>query len=122
MPRHIKYILRGFLFLHNKGYVHRDLRWSNIIKDEDGNFRIIDLEHSWLEGDAGYRLSCWPIELEGELFLKKINLLTLYQMAFEYYFCWRKDGEARSFMEKLRQGLPVQELLQEPWLIDIDLF
>ena len=41
----------------------------------------------------------------------------LYQMAFEYYVCWRKGGEARSFMEKLRQGLLVQELLQEPWLI-----
>ena len=59
-------VLRTLLFLHNKGYVHRDLRWPNIIKDENGNLRIIDLEHSGLEGEAGYRLSCWPIELEGE--------------------------------------------------------
>ncbi|KAF8467249.1 hypothetical protein BDZ91DRAFT_723677 [Kalaharituber pfeilii] len=43
-------ILNGLVFLHTLGYVHRDLRWQNIIKENDGNVRIIDLEHAGREG------------------------------------------------------------------------
>jgi serine/threonine protein kinase len=63
----IRCVLRCLECLHSKGFVHRDIRWSNIIRDyryrEDGRigsctFKVIDFEYSAAEGApmciAGY--------------------------------------------------------------------
>ena len=43
-------ILHGLEWLHGNGFVHRDLRWNNVIIDSTGCVRIIDFEHSGKEG------------------------------------------------------------------------
>ena len=41
-PRMIKQILRGLLFLHDKGILHRDLKPSNVLVDKDGFMKLAD--------------------------------------------------------------------------------
>ena len=43
-------VLKGLDWLHRFDYVHRDLRWDNVIQDMEENVRLIDLEHSRKEG------------------------------------------------------------------------
>ena len=40
LKKAIRDILQGLEFLHKNGFVHRDVRWANIIRDEAGTFRL----------------------------------------------------------------------------------
>lgn len=42
----IKGIVRGMMFIHNQGIIHRDFKMSNVLIDTSGNAQIIDFSHS----------------------------------------------------------------------------
>ena len=56
----IREILTGLSFLHERGFVHRDIRWENIVKDVNGSFVLIDLENAGREGPVTYNSLAWP--------------------------------------------------------------
>lgn len=37
-------VLKFLIDFHNKGFVHRDLRWPNVLKDNNGDYFVIDFE------------------------------------------------------------------------------
>ncbi|KXZ55771.1 hypothetical protein GPECTOR_2g1321 [Gonium pectorale] len=44
--------LTGLAALHSEGFVHRDVRWPNLVKlPDDGRWLLVDLEHAGREGD-----------------------------------------------------------------------
>ncbi|CAG8647748.1 4305_t:CDS:1, partial [Paraglomus occultum] len=47
----IEDILNGLVTLHDSGFVHRDIRWSNILRTIDGKYVLIDFEHSGLANE-----------------------------------------------------------------------
>ena len=106
----IKGILNGLGFLHSLGYVHRDLRWPNIIQDCTGNVRLIDLEHGGLEGKPEYVLDTW--RLKNGLYTKEVDL----DMILIYYLMMEKDKNALDFMSRLQKGGTVDGGLSHPWL------
>ena len=42
-PRIIKQILYGLQFLHGNGVLHRDLKPTNVLVDQDGFMKLADL-------------------------------------------------------------------------------
>ena len=63
----IRDILLGVPWLHSHGFVHRDIRWANIITETNGHIRLIDLEHTAREGPfVGPTLLHWPALPGGE--------------------------------------------------------
>jgi hypothetical protein len=57
----IKIVLQCLVILHAKGFVHRDLRWANLIRLakfradatlESSNFLVIDFEFAAVDGDC----------------------------------------------------------------------
>jgi len=73
LKKAIRDILLGLEFLHNHGFVHRDVRWANVIRDEVGTFRLIDFEHSGRVGSPDFALVNWP-PLEEGIFNEKSDL------------------------------------------------
>ena len=59
-------ILTALSCLHQHGFVHRDIRWENVVKLINGNWMLIDLEHAGREGIVSYeKLLNWPNLQEG---------------------------------------------------------
>lgn len=81
-------ILLGLEFLHDRGFVHRDVRWPNVIRDETGTYTfrlILDFEHSGRVGSPDFTLVSWP-PLEKGVFNQKCNIKMVSHMAREYIF------------------------------------
>lgn len=110
-------ILNGLAFLHQYGYVHRDLRWPNIIREQNGNVRIIDLEHAGLEGVVGFDLDTWPEEAEVGKYTKHMDMSMLYTMGMQYIAMISDSREALDFLDQIKQGTPARQALQHPWLL-----
>ena len=108
-------VLLGLDFLHR---VHRDVRSPNVIRDEAGGFRLIDLEHSGRVGTTKYTLNSWPLLEEGGVFKETCDLKMLWSMAQEYYRLWigDGDGDANDFMLKLENG---ENVLNHPWIENV---
>ncbi|RPB21226.1 hypothetical protein L211DRAFT_889953 [Terfezia boudieri ATCC MYA-4762] len=72
LKRHaVQGILKGLDWQHHYDYVHRDLRWSNVIQDIERNIRLIDVEYAGKEGEVEDDdiLLYWPT-MEGGMYLK----------------------------------------------------
>ena len=106
-------VLLGLSFLHNRNFVHRDVRWANVIQDRTGGFRLIDLENSGPVGKPKYDSPAWPqLERDG-VFNAKSDVKMVWTMAKEFYGLWTRDHDAEDFMSKLEQG---EKALDHPWM------
>lgn len=110
----VRGILSGLEWLHQFDYVHRDLRWDNIIHEMDNNVRLIDLEHARKVGmvDDDEVLLHWP-KLAGGMYEKEIDMYCVSRMMKQYSSLL--DDGALTFMEKLTQGISADRALQDLW-------
>jgi len=60
LRRIIQDVLQGLKWLHDHDYVHRDIRWDNIIIDKNGRAHLIDLEYAGKAGAVNFKLDHWP--------------------------------------------------------------
>ncbi|RPB22346.1 hypothetical protein L211DRAFT_334491 [Terfezia boudieri ATCC MYA-4762] len=115
----IKDMLKGLAFLRKLGYVHRDLRWANVIRDRYGNVRLIDLEHAGLEGTPDHFLDTWPISgVQDGVYTKSMDNVMLHTMIMTYHSLIQDDEEALNFMAKLKTSNSAEETVLHPWLCD----
>ena len=107
-------ICNGLRWLHSKGFVHRDLRWGNIIAEEGGSMRIIDLEYSGKAGDVPpTTLLQWP-PLPGGQYTTKADMLCLCSMLSQFAGL---GGELlKDFLGQLAAGISAEDSLKHPWL------
>ncbi|RPB21822.1 hypothetical protein L211DRAFT_840185 [Terfezia boudieri ATCC MYA-4762] len=117
----VKGILKGLDWLHQYDYVHRDLRWANVIQDMEGNVRLIDLEYAGKEGvvEYGNILRHWPI-MEGEIYLKGIDVYSVAKMMGEYssLLGGENSREGYTFMTRLERGISTKDALKDCWFLD----
>lgn len=78
-------ILKGLRWLHDIGFVHRDVRWSNVVRKPDGQFMLTDLELAGKEGYVDFRSGWWP-ELHDGQYLKEMDLMMLGNTISEYAY------------------------------------
>ena len=57
----IRQIASALSYLHNKGIIHFDVKPSNVLKDEDGNLKLIDFGISKHYDEAGVQTSSTPV-------------------------------------------------------------
>lgn len=115
----IRDMLKGLAFLHKLGYVHRDLRWANVIRDRYGNVRLIDLEHAGLEGTPDHFLDTWPISgVQDGVYTKSMDNVMLHTMIMTYHSLIQDDEEALNFMAELKTSNSAEETVLHPWLCD----
>ena len=107
LRRTIRDILKGLAFLHELGYIHRDLRWANVIQEGDGNVRLIDLERVGKTGT-------WTPE--NGVSTKSGDIEMLYHMMMIYDSMIQEDEEAVAFIEGLGETNSAEEVLLHPWL------
>jgi serine/threonine protein kinase len=113
----VRQILRGLQWLHAQGFVHRDSRWNNIIKDPNDCIRIIDFEHFGREGFVDFALSIWPI-LDDNCYTKRVDFYLLRVMVLDVLTKLQFESEARDFCNLLSQIDTADEALSHYWLIE----
>eukprot|EP00198_Chlamydomonas_reinhardtii_P009770 XP_001699107.1 predicted protein [Chlamydomonas reinhardtii] len=126
-------VLRGLAALHAEGYVHRDVRWANVIYlPEDGRWMLIDLELAGLEGCDCSR-SPFPLRYWSPRTLpldKKYRAASDLRMTAEQLMCGAgsfslseagvdlRDKLMRAVEEDTggSSGLTAEQALKHPWL------
>ena len=106
-------ILAGLDWLHQRGFVHRDIRWDNVIREANGQFRLIDLEMAGREGVVDYVIPTWPA-LENSTYTKGVDLMMLDSMISRYDALL--DRDAQEFRAKLTGHCTIEEVMKDPWL------
>ncbi|EFJ46150.1 hypothetical protein VOLCADRAFT_93603 [Volvox carteri f. nagariensis] len=64
LRRAIQDVLRGVAALHEAGYVHRDIRWENVLWIGQGSWMLSDLESvarppAQTAGEGSFHAACW---------------------------------------------------------------
>ncbi|CAG8789577.1 22414_t:CDS:2, partial [Gigaspora rosea] len=121
-----KNILVGLECLHEGGFVHRDIRMSNILyvtSDNPANssYVLIDFEHG---GKSGDKITEWLKNWDdGTLDRKKYTKMSdIYQFGklLEEFFIIIKSDDGRGFVAKLKKkDMDASEALKHPWLINL---
>ncbi|KAF0453620.1 hypothetical protein F8M41_001711 [Gigaspora margarita] len=95
----ISCVLDALVDLHELGYVHRDVRWPNILKLTDNNWMLIDLECAGIDDGIA------DVYMVGRL-LRNV-FISLSEKAYEF---------ERATTAELEFRLTAQEARQHPWL------
>ena len=75
LKKAIREVLTGLSFLHERGFVHREIRWENVVKDVNGSFVLIDLENAGHEGPVTYNSLAWPPAPKLGEFIKAMDMM-----------------------------------------------
>jgi serine/threonine protein kinase len=73
----LKSVFKALSVLHAKGWVHRDIRWENILRDSGGKWFLIDLESAnWKDKEVGeFRSKYWTSNtLDKDLYTEKSDI------------------------------------------------
>ncbi|CAG8714598.1 5263_t:CDS:2 [Funneliformis caledonium] len=105
-------------------YVHRDIRWPNILRLNDYSWILIDLECAGVSGERVHfkPLEGWASETnETGVYTTKSDVYMVGRLLSKLFFSLSE--EAREFEKatttNLKFCLTAQEARQHPWLSDI---
>jgi len=113
-------ILKGLKWLHDKGFVHRDVRWSNVIRKQDGQFMLIDLELAGKEGSVDFRSDWWPQLHDGQ-YSKQTDLAMLGNMISMYAHLDTDEVgffRGQGLIEMLCNGCTADVAMVDQWLLN----
>ncbi|KAF8418321.1 hypothetical protein EV426DRAFT_324156 [Tirmania nivea] len=114
LRRIIQDVLQGLKWLHNHDYVHRDIRWDNIIIDKNGRAHLIDLEYAGKAGAVNFKLEHWP-PAAASFYPKTADLYLVGQLMNTSRHVLEDSGLV--FMQKLiKEELDVEDALSDAWL------
>ncbi|PNW78119.1 hypothetical protein CHLRE_10g465000v5 [Chlamydomonas reinhardtii] len=122
LARAVSGVLRGLAALHSEGFVHRDVRWANVIfLPAERRWLLIDLEHAGLHdcdcSGAPYPLQHWShrtLDAGG-----KYTFRSDLRMLAEQLLCWVElDEGGRDLRQQLLSGqLTAAAALEHEWLV-----
>ncbi|KAG2488995.1 hypothetical protein HYH03_012434 [Edaphochlamys debaryana] len=123
VARAVHGVLRGLAALHSKGFVHRDVRWVNVVRlPSEGRWLLIDLEHAGVEGcDCSrppFPLRFWSDHtLDGGRYTAASDL----RMVAEQLMDWARLGpRGRALQQQLMEGaLTAAEACQHDWFAEL---
>ncbi|CAJ0767199.1 3206_t:CDS:2, partial [Entrophospora sp. SA101] len=114
-------ILDALIALHNLGYVHRDIRWPNIMKLVDDNWMLIDLECSGINGEMVNfdPLADWaPEAIETHSYTKKADIYMVGKLLSKLLCPLSKEAhDFERFTTTMNLNLrpTAEEALQHTW-------
>ncbi|CAI2200910.1 4931_t:CDS:1, partial [Funneliformis geosporum] len=116
----IRCILDALVALHELGYVHRDIRWDNILQLNDYSWILIDLECAGVDGESvHFDLKGWaPEAIETKVYTTKADVYMVGRLLRRVFITFSE--EARAFERATTEfRLTAQEARQHSWLSDI---
>jgi hypothetical protein len=114
--------LTGLQHLHKGQWGHGDVRWANVMCEERGRYRLIDLESAQKlnEKTKGFDAKAWGHQkeaLEDGKFTAKSDLYMVGRMLKELNEPSVLDTVGEEFREALlSHSLTVEQALGHPWL------
>ncbi|CAG8696600.1 11774_t:CDS:2, partial [Gigaspora margarita] len=117
-------VLDALVDLHELGYVHRDVRWPNILKLTDNNWMLIDLECAGIDdGIVNFGpLEDWaPEVIETKIYTKKADIYMVGRLLRNVFISLSEKAYEfeRATTAELEFRLTAQEARQHPWLSNI---
>lgn len=113
-------VLAGLWWLHEGGFVHRNIHWGNVLRIKPGEYVLIDFEHG---GDADEEFEFpsgrWDDgTLEGNRYTCGSDIYELGKLAQDELL---KSDVGRAFWENLRNPDPQERMtaaqaLEHPWI------
>lgn len=120
LKRIISHVLSGLSWLHSNGFVHRDLTWSSVVQDPNGNYRLRNLECAEkVEKSVPYvnHRAREVMNLTGaEIYKPRHDLYMLAEMIEESSNNQGLDNETTEFTDFLRRCEAVGQILWHGWL------
>ncbi|RIB06855.1 hypothetical protein C2G38_2046463 [Gigaspora rosea] len=115
-----KNVLVGLECLHEGGFVHRDIRMSNILY-VNSSYVLIDFEHG---GKSGNKITEWLKNWDGGTLDRKkyTKMSDIYQLGklLEEFLIIIKSDDGKDFVAKLKKkDMDASEALKRPWLINL---
>ena len=125
----VKAVLHCLRYLHGKGFVHRDVRWANVIRHfthyslddtSEYQFLLIDFEFAAMAGDTinvGRYIHSDVVPI-GESYTYCHDL----KLVAKLIVSWRKsnnlqlDELTKSFVSSIREASTAEECLKHEWL------
>ncbi|KAG2422912.1 hypothetical protein HXX76_015664 [Chlamydomonas incerta] len=115
-------VLHGLAALHSEGFVHRDVRWPNVIfLPAEGRWLLIDLEHAGLN-DCDCSAAPYPLHFWGQRTLDggKYTFRSDLRMVAEQLMCgaMKLDKGGEDLRQQLLSGrLTAAAALEHEWLV-----
>ena len=125
----VKAVLQCLRYLHGKGFVHRDVRWANVIRHfthyslddtSECQFLLIDFEFAAMAGDTinvGRYIHSDVVPI-GESYTYCHDL----KLVAKLIVSWRKSNDlqldelTKSFVSSIREASTAEECLKHEWL------
>jgi serine/threonine protein kinase len=117
-----KSVCNALKVLHEKGFVHRDVRLPNIVEVTHGQFILIDLEtvaeSPFYVHPSFHYLTYWSRDmLENSHYTPKSDLYQLGKLLSDKFASFTQSPSARQFISRLMsKEVDANTALEDPWL------
>lgn len=119
----IRCLLRALVALHNLGWVHRDIRWPNVLRTAS-EWILSDFENSGHDNSAvTWNNPALPLEVQnGAPYLKSADMYQIGYLMVDPRLTQVLTVLARAFRDKCLDDDPskrptAEQALQDPWLL-----
>ncbi|CAG8681973.1 31956_t:CDS:2 [Gigaspora margarita] len=120
----IRCVLNALVDLHELGYVHRDVQWSNILQLADSSWMLIDLECAGMDDqfvNFGPLKNWAPEVIKTKIYTKKADVYMVGRLLSDVFISLSEKAYkfASAITAELEFRLTAQEARQHPWLSNI---